>query len=140
MKIYFVSISMFLNTVNHLGLQEDTHYCPNATCWCVNCQLICMQKVHLSNVPIFLHIWQNPPKRASFWQNIFPFTVLSNPNFPKCSVKDVVLSKQSQKCSVKNRWISVKHWWLLWQCAVLSKSAVMLDRTVLVFDRNPVES
>ncbi len=37
---------MFLNTVNHLGLQEDTHYCPNATCWCVNCQFICMQKVH----------------------------------------------------------------------------------------------
>ena len=37
---------MFLNTGNHLGLQEDTHYCPNATCWCVNCQLICMQKVH----------------------------------------------------------------------------------------------
>ena len=58
MKLYFVSISMFLNTVNHLGLQEDTHYCPNATCWCVNCQLICMQKVHLSNVPIFLHIYE----------------------------------------------------------------------------------
>ena len=37
---------MFLNTGNHLGLQEDTHYCPNARCWCVNCQFICMQKVH----------------------------------------------------------------------------------------------
>ena len=41
-----VSIPMFLNTGNHLGLQEDTHYCPNARCWCVNCQFICMQKVH----------------------------------------------------------------------------------------------
>ena len=86
------------------------------------------------------NIWQNPPKRASFWQNIFPFTVLSNPNFPKCSVKNVVLSKHSQKCSVKIRWISVKHWWLYWQCAVLSKSAVMFDRTFLAFDRNPVKS
>ena len=85
-------------------------------------------------------IWQNSPKRASFWQNIFPFTVLSNPNFPKCSVKNVVLSKHSQKCSVKIRWISVKHWWLYWQCAVLSKSAVMFDRTFLAFDRNPVKS
>ena len=46
MKLYFVSIPMFLNTGNHLGLQEDTHYCPNARCWCVNCQFICMQKVH----------------------------------------------------------------------------------------------
>ena len=31
-----------------------------------------------------------------FGKNIFPFTVLSNPNFPKCSVKNLVLSKQSQ--------------------------------------------
>ena len=37
---------MFWSTGNHWGLQEDTHYCPNVTCWCVNCQLICMQKLH----------------------------------------------------------------------------------------------
>ena len=49
---------MFLSTGNHLGLQEDTHYCPNATCWCVNCQLICLQKVHLWNVPTLLHIYE----------------------------------------------------------------------------------
>ena len=37
---------------------EDTHNCPNATFWCVNWQLICMQKVHLWNVAILLHIWR----------------------------------------------------------------------------------
>ena len=41
-----VSVPMFWSTGNHWGLQEDTHYCPNVTCWCVNCQLICMQKLH----------------------------------------------------------------------------------------------
>ena len=37
---------MFWSTGNHWGLQEDTHYCPNVTCWCVNCQHICMQKLY----------------------------------------------------------------------------------------------
>ena len=41
-----VSVPMFWSTGNHWGLQEDIHYCPNVTCWCVNCQLICMQKLH----------------------------------------------------------------------------------------------
>ena len=41
-----VSVPMFWSTGNHWGLQEDTHYCPNVTCWCVNCQLICMQKLY----------------------------------------------------------------------------------------------
>ena len=38
--------------------QEDTHYCPNPTCWCVNCQLICMQKMHLWNVGTLLQMWR----------------------------------------------------------------------------------
>ena len=41
-----VSNPMFWSTGNHWGLQEDTHYCPNVTCWCVNCQHICMQKLY----------------------------------------------------------------------------------------------
>ena len=55
---------MFLNTGNHLGLQEDTHYCPNARCWCVNCQFICMQ-----NALRPLSFWKVGALRPlSFWK------------------------------------------------------------------------
>ena len=81
------------------------------------------------------HIRQRACERVFFDRTFFPFVFLSNANSSKFSVKHVVLSKHSHYCSVKICWNSVKHWWLHWQCAVLSKSTVMFDRTILAFDR-----
>ena len=90
---------MFLNTGNHLGLQEDTDYCPNERCWCVNCQFICMQKVH--QFPVCF-IYEESLQIQNTGPNAFDVSTVSKRCtfglFPASYMKRVCMQKDMSTC------------------------------------------
>ena len=105
--------------------QEDTHYCPNPTCWCVNCQLICMQKVHLWNVATLLHIWREhtEPIGMSTCPNAVDVSTVSSfvcrrsifRLFPVCFIPHFYFLAISQNChSTQNYEIILKNETIFW--------------------------
>ena len=111
-----VSVPMFWSTGNHWGLQEDIHYCPNVTCWCVNCQLICMQKLH--QFPVCFIYEESLPIDMSTGPNAVDVSTVSSfvcrrstfRLFPVCFIPHFYFLAISQNChSTQNYEIILKN-------------------------------
>ena len=116
-----VSVPMFWSTGNHWGLQEDTHYCPNVTCWCVNCQLICMQKLH--QFPVCFIYEESLQIDMSTGPNAVDVSTVSSfvcrrsifRLFPVCFIPHFYFLAISQKChSTQNYEIILKNETIFW--------------------------